>query len=482
MNTIQRVVKNAGLLFAASIISKVLSFLQFMYIVRYLGAEGFGTLSFALAFTGIFGIFSDLGLGQIIVRELARDKSLASNYVGNIITLKIVLVAITFSLIVLAVNILGYPAESIKIVYLISFFVLIKAFTGVFNATFQAYEKMEYVSLGRILDSVLLLSGSLIVIWGELGIVWLAVIYCIDSVFVLIFSFAICVWKFVKPTLRADIVFWKNVIKDALPFAISGIFVMIYYWIDSVMLSFMKGNATVGWYNAAYRLIVMLVFIPTIINIAVFPTMSNFYLSSQNRLKLIVEKYFKLMLILGIPIGIGTVLLADKIILLIFDETYTQSIISLQILIWAAVFIFANAAFVRLFGAINRQVILAKITGFAVIENVILNVMVIPKFSYIGASVTTLITECTIATLAIIYGFKLGYGFPLKHFLQYITKPLIAGAAMGIMIWELSDLSLALIVPLAVLVYMVVLFMVGGIGRDEMELVKRVRGSTGGEV
>ena len=77
MNIVQRIAKNSLVLLASNIISKILGFFYLMYIARYLGAEGFGILSFALAFTGIFSVFSDLGLGPLTVREVARDKSLA---------------------------------------------------------------------------------------------------------------------------------------------------------------------------------------------------------------------------------------------------------------------------------------------------------------------------------------------------------------------------------------------------------------------
>ena len=76
MNTVQRIAKNTGVLLASQIVSYVLGFFFIMYTARYLGAEGFGTLSFALAFTGIFGVFADLGLSTLTVREVARDKSL----------------------------------------------------------------------------------------------------------------------------------------------------------------------------------------------------------------------------------------------------------------------------------------------------------------------------------------------------------------------------------------------------------------------
>ena len=97
MNTIQRIAKNTIVLGISQVTSSLLGFLFIMYTARYLGAEGFGILSFALAFTGIFGIFPDLGLGQLTVREVARDKSLASKYLGNIAVIKVILAIIFFS-------------------------------------------------------------------------------------------------------------------------------------------------------------------------------------------------------------------------------------------------------------------------------------------------------------------------------------------------------------------------------------------------
>ena len=109
MNTIQKVARNIVVLFAGNIISKFLYFLCVMFIARYLGTEGFGVLSFVLAFTGIFGIIADLGLEPLVTREVTRDRSLASKYITNITTMKVILVSITFGLISLTINLLGYP-------------------------------------------------------------------------------------------------------------------------------------------------------------------------------------------------------------------------------------------------------------------------------------------------------------------------------------------------------------------------------------
>ena len=81
MNTIQRIAKNKGML-PVSRIARCIFFA--IYTARYPEAEGFDILSFALAFTGIFGVFSDFGLGTLTVREVAMNKTLAGKYLGNV--------------------------------------------------------------------------------------------------------------------------------------------------------------------------------------------------------------------------------------------------------------------------------------------------------------------------------------------------------------------------------------------------------------
>ena len=452
-----------------------------MYTARYLGAEGFGILSFALAFTGIFGVFSDLGLRQLTVREVARDKSLASKYLGNIAVMKIILVIITFGLIAITINLLGYPEQTIKVVYLVALSVIFGAFSGMFYSVFQAFEKMEFQSVGHILSSALMLSGALFAISQGFSVVGFASIYFIVSAIVLGYSFVVCIWKFVLPKIEIDWKFWKPTIKEALPFGLTGIFVTIYYWIDTVMLSLMKGDAVVGWYNAAYRLIMILLFIPSILNVSIFPVMSQFYVTSKDALRFAYERYFKYMAIAGIPLGVGTTLLADKIILLIFGAEYTHSIVALQILVWSSVFIFLSGAFGRLLESSNRQMTITKITCICMVENIVLNLLIIPKFSYIGASVTTVITEFTALILCIMVSSKIGYRISKNNLLD-ISKVLVASLLMGILIIYLKDLNLLILVLLSAAFYFIVLFLFRVFKEEDAKLLKRIVSDKGGDV
>ena len=474
MNTVQRIAKNTGVLLASQIASRIIGFFFIMYTARYLGAAGFGILSFALAFTGIFGVFSDLGLRQLTVREVARDKSLASKYLGNIAVMKIILVVITFGLIAITINLLGYPEQTIKVVYLVALSIIFGAFSNMFYSIFQAYEKMEYQSVGHILSSALMLSGALFAISQGFSVIEFASIYFLVSAIALGYAFAVCAWKFVSPKIEVDWSFWKLTIKEALPFGLTGTFITIYLWIDTVMLSLMKGDEVVGWYNAAYRIVLVFLFIPIAFNSAIFPLMSRFYVSSKDSLKFMFEKHFKYMLIIGLPISVGITLLADKIILLIFGAEYIPSVIALQILTWAIVLIFARTAFERVLESANRQIIVTNVFGGCALLNVILNVILIPRYSYIGAAVATLITDFAVFALIFVWSLKIGYSIPNKQLIETISKVIAASLLMGVFIEYFRGQNLLILVFTATIIYFGLILLIKGLDKDDIRLIKNL--------
>jgi O-antigen/teichoic acid export membrane protein len=111
----------------------------------------------------------------------------------------------------------------------------------------------------------------------------------------------------------------------------------------------MKGDAVVGWYNAAYRLVMGLQFIPLALVGAIYPILSRYHsISAKDNLMIVYEKAFKLLSMLAIPLGIGTSLLADRIIIFLYGNNFSNSIIALQILIWVVslFFIYSIVAYV----------------------------------------------------------------------------------------------------------------------------------------
>jgi O-antigen/teichoic acid export membrane protein len=470
MTRAQKIAKNTTVLLISQLISYMLSFFYTIYTARYLGVEGFGILSLALAITGIFGILMDIGLTQLTVREVSRNKSIANKYLNNIISIKFLLSFLTFGVIFLVINIIGYPQQTSDVVYIITLSIIIGAFTGIFNSIFQAFEKMEYQSIGVILNSVLMFTGIILIIFYKLNILAFASIYLLASILVLIYSFTIFFKSFFLPKIEFDTTFWKNIIKQALPFGFAGIFVTIYYMIDSVMLSIMVGNTAVGFYNAAYRLVFVFLSFYSVYVIAIFPVMSSFYGNAKESLKIASIRSIKYMLMISIPISIGIAMLADKIILLIYGSAYITSILALQILVWTIIFMYVNGICGNLLGAINKQPIMTKLTAMAAALNIGLNLFLIPAYSFLGASVATVITEFAILPILIYVLLKTSYID--RSVLNGLPSILVSNIIMVFVIYFLRDLNLFVIIILSAIVYFIAIYVTRALDEHDIALIK----------
>lgn len=473
MNTIQRVTKNVSVLLISQILNYVLGFFTLMFTARYLGVDGFGTLSFALAFTGIMSVCMDMGLNTLTIREVARDKSLIKEYIANTTLMKLILTFFTFFIIFLIINILGYNHQNIQVLYFITVYTALSTFSQLFYAVFQANEKMEYCSLGSILTSFLLFLGILVVIYNNFNITQLSAMYTIVGACILTYSFIIFSWKFYLPKMKFNKEKWKSLLKESWPFAITGISINLYLGIDTILLSLMQGPEAVGLYNASYKLILVLLFIPGVFNDAVFPLMSQYYISSKEDLKTIFEKLFKIMMLIAIPIGVGTVIIANNIIILIYGENFIGAVIALQILIWSTVLIFARSPFERLLESSDRQQVVSKIFMIGVFFNVILNLIVIPHYSYIGAGVITVLTDTLVLGLLLFVTRKMEI-FVLKKTQTSLLKIIFVSVIMGIIINYLLSLNLFLLIGLGTIIYILGLILLKIFDDDEILMMKSI--------
>jgi len=450
----------------------IIGFFTIMYTAKYLGVKGFGVLSFALAFTGYFGVLMDVGLPTLIIREVARNKELAATYIKNIVFIKIILAVVILSLIAIIINLQKYPNQTVLVIYIIALYVAINSFCILSNSIFQAFENMEYQSVSNIFKNTFVLIGILFVINRDLGIVELTWVYPVSVTLVLIYD--IMVLSKIIPNLNATIsrTFCRSLIIESIPFGIIGISSSVYTWTTTIMLFYFKGEEATGWYNASFKLILVLLFIPDALNSAIFPLMSKYYISSKDSLKTLYEKIFTFMLLIGTPLGVGTTLLSDRIIPIIYGLDYKNSILILQILIWSVVLFFLRSLLERFLGANNMQRAVAKIFGSGALMNIILNVLLIPHYSYIGACLAAVGTELFILTFLIITAKKrIGYGISMKDFI-YLGKVIFANFIMGFFIWNFTELNIYILILLSIVIYFSAASIINAVSKDEVRLIK----------
>ena len=336
-----------------------------------------------------------LGVRRFATREIARDKDRVNKYLGTILFLK--LPAGVLSFIIGFIIIISSKFQAITQYTLI--WILLATFIGIMRdemyAIAQAFERMEFEAAGKVIASILLLGSVLLFIHIGKGVVWIASLYFIINLLLFIYIFLIVLWLYGKPDFTIDKHFIVWTLKESIPFGLSSLFYAVYFYIDSVMLSYMKGSASVGFYNAAYKLVFVLIFIPSAYLRAIYPVISRYYVNAKNALAQVYKLNLKYFLILAIFTGMVIYAYAYPIIKIIYGTSYLPSIPALKILGIAIAFSFLAYNASNTLDAMNRQRINFFITMSLMFLNAGLNFIFIPQFGFIGASFTTLITEFT---------------------------------------------------------------------------------------
>ncbi|MCZ6594207.1 MAG: flippase [Bacteroidetes bacterium] len=469
MGTQSNIAKNTIFSFLSRF-SNVFNFILIIIAARYLGDSEYGIFSFALAFVLIFELFVDLGLRQNLVREVSRYKNKAKYYLGNIITIKIVLSFIVFCTIALLINISGKSPTVKMAVYVLGLSTIVKSFQLIFRSLFQAFGHFELEAFSEYVEKIsIFILGIAILQFGH-GIIVFSFVFLLARVLNLIMLILLTLKKIhVIPKLKFTFPLWIELIKKSFPFAISSILVAIYFYIDTVMLSFMKSDAEVGWYSAAYRIIEGLVLFPVALCAGIFPSMSIFHLTSKDAVIELFKKANKYMLVTSIPIAILGTVMSKQIILSLYGNAFFNSIISLKILVWATLFLFLGALTSYVLASIDKQWVVVLSTGVGVIVNVLLNLVLIPKYSYIGTSISTVVTEFIVFIINVFYLYTHGYN---ALYLKAGIRPLFATTILGIILFFLKDFNLnffVIILP-TIVIYIVILSILRVWSKEELSI------------
>lgn len=454
---------------------RLISLLTMIYLARYLSVEDFGKYNFIFAYLGFFNIITDSGLGDITVREMSRNPDTMQNVTGNVHIIKIFLSIIAVFLSVVFISLTNYSASMIFYVYVASTVLFFQSYSDTFKAIFTTKLKMQYEVLSKIVSKIVfaLLLFCIIFLKGTLYHIILAFSF---SEFVRMMLNYIFSRKVTRAKFDIDLYMWKDLFKESIPVALSGVFLVIYHRIDIVMLSMIikgaEADIAVGLYSAAYKLSEPLGLISSSLIVSLYPVMSKSFKSSKNKFFKTYEAGFKYTIMLMLPISIGTTLIADKIILLIYDSSYEGSIIALQILIWSLFFASINLLLTSLLTSINKQRLNTLSMGTCVFVNIALNFILIPRFSYNGASIATVVTELILLLMSLYF---ISMNADLPSVRNISMKSLISSLIMGVSVYymnEFTTLNIFFIISLGALVYSLALLVTKTFSTEEEEMIK----------
>ncbi|MFA6393168.1 MAG: flippase [Candidatus Paceibacterota bacterium] len=400
----KRYFANMSWMFGGQMFSLLVSFFIGAWIARYLGPENYGVLSYSIAFVGLFGFIASLGIDSILNRELIQTRDKRDELLGTAFRLKLIGGVIAFSLAFISVLLFQSSPLVQLLVVLFSFSFILQSINVIsiyFNAEVKSKNNVRTTIIATIISSILKI---IVILLGE-GVIWLIIIYVLDSLWQGIglvraykhYGLKIRNWKF-------DNVLAKEMLKNSWPLILASATGYIYLKIDQVMIGQMLGNYEVGIYAAAVKLVEIWYFIPGIICTSLFPAIINAKKTSVEMYRNRLRNFYILMTLIPIAMAIPITLLAKPIILILFGSGYIESIVILQIYIWSSIGLFLNYATGQYLMSENLVKIIFWLSLLGMIVNIVLNLILIPIFGIVGSAWATLISYLTIPIFIIISG------------------------------------------------------------------------------
>jgi len=434
--TIRILARNMAFMLGGQVVIKIFAFIFNIYVVRRLGDAHFGRYSTALAYVAIFGMFTDLGMSSLSVREMARKQENVAWMVPNIMTLRALLSLAAIAFTTLSAWLLGKTPDLVLGIFIASCGLLLYAFQGPLDSVMIAQERLDFSStlnlfnqmVFMILGTVLLLAGA-----GYIGLLLasLAGVLAMGlaSVFV---AKRILGLGFEHPNSRR----WRPLLHASLPFGFMGIIRMLTSRFDTVFMSFTLTDAAVGWYNVPYNLIMMMLLLAQSLAISMYPTLVKEYDSGHGSIQNTVQRALRYLLLLSLPITVGGTLLADRVILLLYGQEFAPAIPVMKILIWVLPSMFLAEILGRTGSTMHLE---RKAMRFAVIRALIsigLNVALIPRFGVVGAAVAAVTAALVRIVLSSIL---IGPAMLWKGNVTPLLRVVGAGTLMGGVVWLLRD-------------------------------------------
>ncbi len=466
MSATENLARNAIYLTLATVGQKVIAFVYFTIIARFAGIEDTGAYFLSLAIVTMLAVIDDLGVTSVVIRDVAKRREDAKLWCQTVIGIKLFTMPLTILLAWFVPVWLGYDGQIVMLIRIAIGVMLADTLSLSFYGILRGLQALSYESMGIFVGQLITSIVGVALIWsGHATLSMLIVALVVGSSWNLIFSGVQVVRRLGLGALRPTWSMGWQPLKLASAFFLAAMFVKVYSYIDSIMLSQFYGQFEVGIYAVAYKLTYAFQFLPLAFVAALYPSMSA-QSSDPVELKKILLKALWYMALLGAPIVFGLWSLAPEIIGAFYGEAYTGSVLPLQVLVFVLIFIFLDYPLGSLLNATNRQTIKTGIMGVTMVINVIANLVFIPQYGVVGACISALIC----------FAFMFGAGWLAVHraiglspleLWREVGRLIISALAMAVVVVLVKPyVHFVLAIPLGGVVYLALAGYSGAINQE----------------
>jgi O-antigen/teichoic acid export membrane protein len=379
--------------FGSKGVTVLLSLLAVSLLTRYLGAEGYGSYILVITYLSFFGLVADLGLNVTLTREFSRTNNISSKVKATFLNVKLILILISIILPIFALIVFPYSSYVKTAIIIGSFSVAVGNLISYGTSILQSQLRLYLVATIEFVTSLVTIVSIIVFIQLHLGLYFIIgglfvgnciglglTIYYIRNTIVL------------RPYIDKKIL--QELAKIALPIGFTAALSMLYFKIDTIMLSVMKTTTDVGIYGLAYNVLDNILMFWALFMASVFPLLSKFYgAHDPTNFRRLLKKTFIILVCLATVIIFFGNIFNYFIIRILAGSKLFSSMEPLRILLWSVPFLFINNIFYNIIVSFGKTQFLIHPLLISLIINILLNLYAIPRFGYIGASYTTVITE-----------------------------------------------------------------------------------------
>lgn len=465
------VARNSIIALISRLAIKFISFAFIIWIARSLGEAEFGHYALVWSYVTIFAMLSDLGLGMYIIREMARKRQ-ENNYLAeNVIVFRLILAVFTIGIIILWAMWLDYSSTLIAHISLATLILLLYAVQDPLDSVLQANERIDISSVLRMVGQVVFVLVGLLFLklgWGITGLI-LAALIQVGVITVLTWRQVVTQCRKLQWRLQPRL--WLKLVAVALPFGLIGFAINWSQKIDTVILSLFWPTEEIGWYNAAYNLVLGVGIISNSFNVALYPTLSKEH-NSQLKMSRFNSRIVKYLFLASLPLAASLAILSKSIVSLLYGANYAPSASVLAILAWTIPFLFFSEFFRYQAMVANKEWLAVVAIVVAVISNVVLNLIFIPRYGAVAAAFTTVFTEATL--VALFFGL-LRANISFQAVGGAFWRPAVASLFMSVVLWLVGFMPLVLVVIVGIATYVGSLALMGEFGSDDWKWFDEVR-------
>ena len=383
---------NVSWIFIGNVLHAFFQFILSVYVARFLDLDSNGLIGYATSLITLLGAFCTFGFSSTITLEFAEDEPNYENYIRTAIVSRLTSASIAVVIIQIIIRHISPDEPQLHLVVLCQSMSLLLAAPDYLVYWFRYKDRANLVAIVRLIAFFISAIARVIL----LNITGSIVLYTIGTILETGFFSLFMLYFYVKDYHKRgkySVVLFKKMFRTSYPFVLASIMGVIYSQADKLMLKSMVSNSAVAVYNVSLVLANAISIIPQALIEGFRPHIMKAQVNDEERFRLLVRRLYCIVFWISVLYCIFITIFAEPIITILYGEKYISAVDSLSIIVWYISFSFFGSINNLYMVAIKKSKWVQVNTFIGAVVNVILNYILIPPYSIVGAAIASLITQ-----------------------------------------------------------------------------------------